>query len=316
MATLNRVAVIRLDALGDTLLSTPALTLLRQHLPQVELMTLAHPAGAPVLRPLCTVVEVSPRDGWRVLAGYLRQFRPDAVLCFCEKRRAALAAWSSGAPLRLGFDPGWVQPLRAVAARCWFHRSLPEQPRHETERYAALVGLLLGQDPGEVPPIQLQPGPQHYEAARALGELPALGVQLTPKWCRFGYTVQHLRQWLNGLPQSWIGLVGPAEVEWARAHFPEVPLYEGRDLLEYAAVLERLRMLVTIDTGAVHVAAARGVPVVDVFPENQHQHCVPRWLPWRTAHRVVLQPAFSEQGSAQLASGLRGAVEELWNQPT
>lgn len=310
------MAVIRLDALGDTLLSTPALALLRQHLPQAEVLALAHGPGVPVLQPLCSVVEVSPRDGWRVLARHLRQFQPDAVLCFCEKRRAALAAWSSGARLRIGFDPGWLQPLRALAARCWFQRSLPEQPRHETERYAALVGLLLGSEPGEVPPIQLQPEAAHYERARALGELPPLGVQLTPKWCRFGYTVQHLRQWLAALPQPWMGLVGPAEVEWARTHFPDTPLYAGRDLLEYAAVLERLRLLVSIDTGAVHVAAARGVPVVDVFPEQNHQHCVHRWRPWRTPHRVVLQAGFSEQASQQLADDLRGAVEELWNEPS
>lgn len=303
MAALKRIALVRLDALGDTLLTTPAVAMLREHCPQAEILVLTHAAGSAVMRPLCTVQQVDAQENWRSLGRRLRDFGAEAVLCCSEKRRAALATWASGAPRRLGFDPGWSQPLKKLGSQVFFQRMAPGVGLHETQRYAQLVELLLGKSDLTVPPIQLQPLAEHYAAAAPWKA--SLGVQLTPKWCRFGYTVADLQAWVKGLDGP-LGLVGPAEESWARQHFPEMRLYCSRDLFEYAAVLEGLRVFVTIDTGAAHVAAARGVATVDVFPAENADFCVPRWRPWRCPHRVVLQ-----QGGVEAALG--EAVRELWN---
>lgn len=308
MVALKRIALVRLDALGDTLLTTPALAMLRQHLPQAEILALTHSAGSAVMRPLCQVEEVSAEHSWRDLGRRLREFGADAVLCCCEKRRAALATWASGAALRLGFEPAWSQPLKRLASQVFFTASVSGRGLHETERYAQQVEKLLGLSPLEVPPIQLQPLEKHYQAASAWKA--ALGVQLTPKWCRYGYTVQHLRKWVAALPEQPLGLVGPAEQEWARVHFPDLRLYCSRDLFEYAAVLEGLRVFVTIDTGAAHVAAARGVATVDVFPAENSDFCVARWRPWKCPHEIVLQPPDSADA---VAAALGEAVGRLWN---
>ncbi len=300
--------MIRLDALGDTLLTTPAVAMLCQHLPEAELLVLTHPVGSAVMRPLCQVEEVTPEHSWRELGQKLREFGAEAVLCCCEKRRAALATWASGARLRIGFEPSWNQPLKKLASQFFFTASMPGRGMHETERYAQLVEKLLDRTHLEVPPIRLEPLPEHYQAAARWKA--SIGIQLTPKWCRFGYTVQHLRQWVTALPEKPLGLAGPGEEEWARRHFPELRLYSSRDLLEYAAVLEGLRVFVTIDTGAAHVAAARGVPTVDVFPEENSDFCVPRWRPWRCPHEIVLQPP----GAAHsIGVALGEAVGRLWN---
>lgn len=304
------MALIRLDALGDTLLTTPAVAMLRQHLPEAEILALTHRAGAEVMRPLCQVQEVTPEENWRSLAARLREFGAEGVLCCTEKRRGALACWASGARLRVGFAPDWKQPVKKLASQFFFDRQVAGLGRHESERYAQLVEALLGLSQLPVPPIQLQPRPEHYQAAAAWKA--ERGVQLTPKWCRFGYTVQHLRQWVHAL-DSPLGLVGPAEEAWARTHFPELRLYCSRDLLEYAAVLEGLRVFVTVDTGAAHVAAARRVPCVDVFPEENSDFCVPRWRPWQCPHEVILQPAFSPEAVDQVTQQLGEAVRRLWN---
>lgn len=310
MATLKRIALVRLDALGDTLLTTPAVAMVRQHLPEAEILALTHPAGSAVMRPLCQVEEVSAAHSWRELGGRLRVFGADAVLCCCEKRRAALATWASGATWRVGFEPAWSQPLKKLASQVFFSASVCGRGLHEAERYARLVEKLLGRSGLEVPAIQLQPLDHHYQTASSWRA--GVGIQLTPKWCRYGYTVQHLRQWVAALPEEPLGLVGPAEEEWARTHFPDLRLYCSRDLFEYAAVLEGLRVFVTIDTGAAHVAAARGVPTVDVFPSENSDFCVPRWRPWKCPHEIVLQPP----GSAQAVGVALGeAVGRLWNAP-
>lgn len=312
---MKRIAIVRLDALGDTLLTTPAVAMLRQQLPECEVLAVTHPAGSAVMRPLCEVLEVQPTTSWRELGQQLRHWRPEAVLCCSEKRRAVLASWASGSPLRIGFNPGWKQPLKALTSGYFFQRMALANPPdlHETERYARLVELALQRDGLEVPGLQLEPQAHHYEASAAWKT--PLGLQLTPKWCRYGYTVQHLRRWLDALPGPVLGLTGPAEADWARRHFPELRLYCSTDLFEYAAVLEGLNVLVTVDTGAAHVAAARGVPTVDVFPEENHAHCVPRWRPWRCPHEVVVLPPFSAEAVEQVSEALRGATERLWNAP-
>ncbi|MBX3167009.1 MAG: hypothetical protein KF760_06345 [Candidatus Eremiobacteraeota bacterium] len=308
MATLKRIALVRLDALGDTLLTTPAVAMLRRHLPEAEILVLTHPAGSAVMRPLCQVAEVTPECGWRELGRKLRDFGAEAVLGCCEKRRAALATWASGARLRIGFEPNWTQPVKKLASQVFFNASVAGRGLHEAERYAQLVEKLMQRTGLEVPPLQLEPRPEHYRAAAAWKS--SLGLQLTPKWCRFGYTVQHLRQWLTALPEKPLGLVGPAEESWARQHFPDLRLYCSHDLFEYAAVLEGLRVFVTIDTGAAHVAAARRVPTVDVFPAENADFCVPRWRPWQCPHEIVLQPP----GSAHsVGVALGEAVGRLWN---
>ena len=291
---MKRVALVRLDALGDTLLTTPAVQMLQRELPGAELLVMTHPVGTAVMRGLCRTCEVTSEQSWKQLAALLREFAPDAVLCCSEKRRAALATWASGAPTRVGFDPGWSQPLKSLATRLFFTRTVPwcNNPErvadcHEAERYGRLVERLLGREGLEVPPL-------HLEVGTSASPVPhRVGVQLTAKWCRFGYTVQHLRRWLEALQVPLVGFAAPSEAEWARRHFSALPLLVSADLQEYAGWLQQLQAFVTIDTGAAHVAAARGVPTVDVFPALHQEHCVTRWRPWRTPHQIVILPPFS-----------------------
>lgn len=308
---LNRVALVRLDALGDTLLTTPAIQILQQEVPDCEILALTHPIGTQALQHLVQVQEVRPEVPWRELARLLREYRPDAVLCCSEKRRAALATWASGAPMRVGFDPGMTQPLKSLAGRLFFHRTVPfandrhrQLGMHETQRYVRLVELLLGRSGFDVPAMVL---------AGAIPEarVPApVGVQLVHKWCRFGYTVQHFRQWVQALGEV-VGLAAPEDEDWARRHFPDVPLLVSPNLREYAGWLKQLQAFVTIDTGSAHVAAAAQVPVVDVFHNPYHEHILERWRPWRCPNRVFVLPPFSPDAVTEVGSGIRRLVDEL-----
>ena len=56
------------------------------------------------------------------------------------------------------------------------------------------------------------------------------------------------------------------------------------DLSAFAAVLARASLLVSNNTGAVHVAAAVGTPVVDLYALTNPQH-----TPWQVPHRVLFQ---------------------------
>lgn len=306
-----RVAVVRLDALGDTLLSTPALAALQAARPEVELRLFASAVGAPILESLGEVVVV-PAD-WSAgrLAAAIREGQPQAVAVLTEKRRGLAAAYRSKAPMRLGFDPGRSQPLKAVwlrlalTHRCAYPNNLELDPGlHEVERYHRLLAPL-----GPLP----EPGP--LRLGRSFPRPPAgpIGLQLTPKWCLDDWSPQLVLTLLDRLPDPALVLYGPGEREWAEKLLGEHPVERAfhPDLMDYAAAVAGCSLLLTPDTGAAHVAAAVGTPVVDVFREAHHQHCVRRWRPWQVDHRVVLKPAFSPQALVKLVDEVSTALAEL-----
>jgi ADP-heptose:LPS heptosyltransferase len=138
-------------------------------------------------------------------------------------------------------------------------------------------------------------------------------LQLTPKWLQDGWSERWLRDLSERLPGSVLGLYGPAEAEWAQRCFQGLPivLAPATDLQGYAALLSQCRQLVTIDTGAAHMASALGVPVVDVFPERNHQHCVRRWRPWRVPSEVVLKPSHQANREPALCAEIAAASARL-----
>ena len=64
--------------------------------------------------------------------------------------------------------------------------------------------------------------------------------------------------------------------------------FAGRlSVAELAALLKRCRLLISNDSGPVHVAAAVGTPVVDIFGRNQRGLSPMRWGPLGDGHIVL-----------------------------
>jgi len=75
-------------------------------------------------------------------------------------------------------------------------------------------------------------------------------------------------------------------IEWIQTEMgePSHSLVGALDLPAFAAVLARASLLISNNTGAVHVAAAVGTPVVDLYALTNPQH-----TPWQVPHRVLFQ---------------------------
>src|SRR5438105_5042302 len=104
----KRILVIRLTALGDVLLATPAVRRLKERLPGARVEWLTEAAYAPLLAGLPLVDEVLPFDrarnsgvrGTLRLMRELRARRYDAVLDLQHKLRTSLLSLATGAPAR------------------------------------------------------------------------------------------------------------------------------------------------------------------------------------------------------------------------
>lgn len=318
------IAILRLDALGDNLLSTPSIVRLKQGLPQAEPVVFTHRVCAPVFRQLAEVQIVEPQHSSLEIAERLIELKPQAVLVYSEKRRAGEAARRSGCGLRLGFDPGWSQPLKSLWTRVGFHHRVATQNSlkstsgcHEVERYCALVDRLL-----EIRGVNLealQPPPKIWFPIAAkvqenadgrlaqLGLERPVGLQVTPKFSLHGWGPQQLRELFGRLPEPRLLFYGPGEVQWVEQYLADLaPSYCSQDLEEYGAMLARCRVLITPDTGAVHVASGVGTPVVDIFPSQNWEHCTPRWRPWQVDHRLL-----ASGNSVGLVEKICSAIQEF-----
>jgi ADP-heptose:LPS heptosyltransferase len=80
----------------------------------------------------------------------------------------------------------------------------------------------------------------------------------------------------------------------------------------WAAAFERARCIVTVDTGATHVASAVRRPTVVAFEHRYFRLSSQEWAPYRVQHALVRKPAFEDQASlAQLRRDVVSAVASL-----
>ena len=305
----RRVAVLRLDHLGDLLLSFPALEALRAALPRARIDLFVGPWGQELgsLCPSVDSVRVLPaawfqrpqRRAWPwaslwASAQTLRQGAYDVGLDLRGELRHALL-------LRLAGIPHRVAALQTAGAFL-LTQALSPAPGHEVFRDWALLrdaGLPgLGARPGRP---RLDPGAVARTAARR--RLKAWGLKP-------GFLALHpfagsaSRRWP---PEYWRDLLarlpgaGPAlllgtaeEAQALRALMPPaarrrlVPAAGALGLAELAAVLERAGLFLGLNSGPGHVAAAVGTPVLSIFSAANDPA---RWAPLGPRVRVLVEKA-------------------------
>lgn len=324
-----KILIIRLDGLGDTLLTLPLLDGLKAGLPGCEITYFASERGAPVFAGdhridrlwVAELAAMSCQERWQ-WGRRIRAAAFDVVFCLNEKFWPAIWAGMSGATVRLGFDPGWLQTPKALLRRLTLTDWLPaaNDPAlvsiHEVERYAGLASLL----PASLPvagPLRLQPMPE----AVKLQNLPGLPValHLSAKWLGEGWPPDSCLRLANSLldrfPELFLLVTaGPGEEKYFAGAASVLPPQRYQLLTQlpfgqWAGLLRGCRALVSMDTGAVHLAAAVGTPVVDVFPQQNFAHASSRWAPWRTPHRVVRRPG--PDRAAEFTAEIHAALEAL-----
>jgi len=310
-ASARSVLAVRLDGMGDLLMTTPALRALKEAAPHRRVVLLASPAGAALGRLLPFVDEVLPfaapwmkqpgaGDSATRTAGLIDAIRGrfDAAVIFTVFSQSALPAATA---LMLA-----DVPLRAAHCRenpydlltDWVsERDLDVHAgvRHEVQRQLDLVAA-LGAAPADTRlQLAVPDAARTAIAARlaALGLLPAtpfLVVHPGATAPSRRYPVELLREAVTTLARDdgWRIVVAGGDddrvaAESLAAAAPSVVSLAGAlDLAEVAALLERADVVVANNSLAAHLAAAVGTPVCDLYALTNPQH-----TPWGVAHRVL-----------------------------
>lgn len=276
-----RILVVRLGSLGDIVHTLPAVAALRRAHPGARLEWIVEAKWAPLLLGNPDVDEVIRFDraglaGWRRAAARLRAGRYSLAVDFQGLYKSALLARLSGARERIGFARGHAR--EAGAAMFYTHRVAPQAARHVVERNLALAAA-AGAAPGEVNfPLRVAPEAESWLEAQLAANrirdyfvLSPGGGWRSKLWPAERYGHLHRRLASDPRGGGWRGVVnfGPGEralAEAARlvAGEPQ-PLVVPLELPQLVALLARARLVVSADTGPLHLAAALGTPVVGLY---------------------------------------------------
>lgn len=282
-APIARLVVRLPNWLGDVVMAAPALAALAAARPETRRMVECAPALVPLARLLPGVDEVVARPAGRGPAALSAQaralgaLRADAALILPRSLRAALAPWRARIPVRVGWGTRWTAPFLTHAARHW----RPLRAGHRSRWFAALASA-FGGDPeglacGPLAPTAEQrvQGAQVLHALGARGDAPLVvlepGAAYGPAKCwpaeRYGRLAAGLLA--QGLDVLTVGTPASAAVEARVARHAGPGLLKGvgrtPDLGALIGVLARARLLVSNDTGPMHLAAALGTPVLALF---------------------------------------------------
>jgi len=307
----RRVLLIRLDNLGDVLVTTPAMHAVRQSLPAAELTLLASSVGAQVgqLNPDLddVIIYDAPwMDPWsrlpqepereQVMIARLAERRFDGAIIFTSYHQSALPAaylcYLAGIPLRAAASidgPGSLLTTR--------HKH-PERMMHEVERGLDLVGA-LGMTTNETDLVLRVPDDARNELSNLLAARPVdprkplvvvhPGCSMparTYPWEMYADVADEL---IERLDVSVILTGAEAERELvervqARMTRPAVAVAGDLSFPAFCGLIETADLTITNNTGPMHISAAVKTPVIALFALTNPPE---QWGPWHVRQRQL-----------------------------
>jgi lipopolysaccharide heptosyltransferase I len=285
--------VVRLGSLGDLVHTLPAVAALHRADPARPIDWLVDAVHeeflrlVPILASVITLTAPTPA-GWLAVRRALHARRYDVAVDFQGLLKSGALARLSGARRVVGFDR---VSLREPAARLFYTETVDVRGTGhvvwKNMRLARGLGAV-----GEALEFPIAPV-ESAATERVLERTPAPFVLLNPgaawpnkRWPpdRFGRLAVHLRE-RHGLPS--VVIWGPGEAEIAdavsAASSGAAVAAPETALPDLVALARHARLIVSGDTGPVHIAAAVGVPVVALFGPTDPG----RNGPWADADRSL-----------------------------
>jgi heptosyltransferase-2 len=282
---IRRLLIFAPNWLGDAVMALPAVADVRQHMRDAAVDVAARSSVAPLFALVPAVNRVIVLEKNKGVAEQLRRAQYDAALLLPNSFNTARIAWRAGIPERWGYRSDFRSPLltRAVSA--------PTRV-HQTEYYRHLVRALgVGGDGVIEPRVELTEA--HREAGAGLlaeqgwdrrtplvAVAPGSAFGGAKRWPTESFAALIDEFTKDGVRSTLIGASGDrsAATQVVMAtHASPAPLnVVGRtDLTTLGGVLVQCRALVTNDSGAMHFAAALGLPVVAMFGPTRERETYP-----------------------------------------
>jgi heptosyltransferase I len=313
------ILIVKLSAIGDVIHTLPSLAALRRCYPDADITWVVEEAAADLLadHPDLSRVIVSGRKRWikelrrgriagpleemRSFLRDLRSRRYDLVIDFHGLFKSAMIVLMSGGKRKLGYDS--LQELSGL----FYNEKIPEEMgRHAVDRYLDFVRYVAGESGSAcldaIPEFRIALGEREQQRATSLIEKHVASFPqggMTPRFVavnpvafwetklwqeeKFAELCDRIREELG------IGIVftggeaAPLERICRRMKTEGVNLGGQTKLRELACIYREAALLVTTDSGPMHLAAAVGTPVVALFGPTDPA----RTGPYGPGHRII-----------------------------
>lgn len=289
--SIRKILIRAVNWVGDAVMTTPAIGVIREVFPQAEITILANPLVAQIFTPHEWVDRVITFDqkglhrgilGRFRLASELRKHSYDLAVILPNSFNAALVPWLAGVPLRLGKSSDGRGFMLS-------HRYIPaEHPPvgHEVEYYLNLLRHFGISGQPAKPYLCILP--EEEQQAQELLSLHGIAQDEFVIGINPGATYGSAKRWYpdrfaevaRRLAAEWSARIlifgGHGETEMAadiEKHLDQstcLNLAGKTTIRELMALIRRCNFFITNDSGPMHLAAALDVPVTAIFGSTDH----------------------------------------------
>jgi ADP-heptose:LPS heptosyltransferase len=266
------IAILRLRSLGDCVLTTPAISILKQWQPKVRVAVVVEDRFRAVFEGNPDIDVILPPK-----IGMLRDWKPEYCLNLHGGTRSAQLTALSGAWRRAGFAHYRNQMAYNIRIPRAQEILRVERKVHTAEHLASAM-FFLGAPKCEVPRAKLF-GRADTECPPHIAVIHATAATPEKSWRADGFRAiaGHLQK--TGNEPVFIGAAADN-----LSAFEQYRVIKGAPLAAIKNLMAGASLFVGNDSGPAHMAAAFGLPVAVIFKASDPDI----WKPWRTASEVLI----------------------------
>ena len=310
-----RVLLVRTDRIGDLILTTPAIATVRASFPNARVTMICNAYNRVVIErntDIDDIIEIGAHESTKAIGA--RVSGADIAIALSPRIIDMRIAGASRAPVRVGYT--YVRRWTArLAGRLYVNRMMISEAdpdlcdrdphrhvRHEVNQLLDLVALAGATERRESLRLDVTQADRDGVAFVPQG---AIVMHLGLRWFSDGSTLESTVQLVRelrgvGLP---LVLTYAPEAErymgaFAQARVADVVL-GGLPFHAWVAVFERASIIVTVDTGATHVASAVRRPTVVAYEHRHFRLSSQEWAPYGVPSVLVRKPAGESPGELE-----------------
>lgn len=310
-----RILLVMMSAVGDAVHALSVVTALKRHDPAAHLTWVLQPGPASLVRGHPDIDEIILFDrkrGWRAFLDIRRMLagqRYDVVLDLQVYFKASVVTALARAPIKLGFDRARARDYNWLVT----NRKIPSHaPQHVQDQYFEFLRILgvphepvqwnLGPWPGEEIAWQRRffGGLDRPAVALVIGSSRADKEWLPERWAEVADRLSEE----YGMQPVLVGGRSDRERETERAIMERArrPVIStlGITFRELVGVLDGCALVISLDTGPLHIAVALGRPVISLMSTLDPS----RVGPYRKFHDLVID-AYHDAGEVAPVSAAR-----------
>jgi heptosyltransferase-2 len=297
---IKKILAVRNDRFGEFLLNIPAFRALKKSYAGAKLTLLVNPYVQELARCIDFVDEVitweNTRHKFSQIYRFSRELKAkdfDLCVIFNPSKELNIISFLAGIPIRIGYNRKWAFLLTKKRKD---KKYLGQ--RHEIEYNLELLSLIGIQSEDKALSLKIEDG-----IIEGLFDIEDHGdlLALHP------WTSDAVKQWpienFRKLTQSLIKefnkkviiIGGKEELDKSAEYFSDlgtgaINITGKTTLTQLAAVLKECKLLISGDSGPIHLASCLGTPVIAIFRSDIPAKSVKRWGPQGKGHSIIEKP--------------------------